>query len=283
MEALPWKDMVRTMPAHVHHPWGTVVSLALFFAACFALAGTAQEPGNPSQTATPPAYDVVSIKPHKPELNLSSGWRIAADGFSATQIKTQMLIVLAYGLNTPEQIVSLPSWASSDGLDIKARVDEETAASWRKLPDAEVQRRQLPMMQSLLSDRFQLKVHHETRQLPILKLVLAKSGPKIKDSPANSSSASAMSNGYIMGHATSMQTFAFNLSNQIGQQVVDETGLTGNYDFVLKWTPDDQQGTPDAGPTLFTALQEQLGLKLVPARGPVEVIVIDRIERPSAN
>jgi len=76
--------------------------------------------------------------------------------------------------------VNLPAWASSDGLDIKAKIDEETAARWRKLSDAEVDRRQLPMMQSLLADRFQLKVHREIRQLPILRLVVAKGGPKLK-------------------------------------------------------------------------------------------------------
>jgi uncharacterized protein (TIGR03435 family) len=194
-----------------------------------------------------------------------------------------MLIMLAYGLHTPEQIVNLPAWASSDGLDIKAKIDEETAARWRKLSDAEVDRRQLPMMQSLLADRFQLKVHREIRQLPILRLVVAKGGPKLKVALPDARSESEMSNGYISGQATSMQTFVFNLSHEMGRQVIDETGLTDNYDFELRWTPDDQQEAPDAGPTAFTALEEQLGLKLISAKGPVEVIVIDRIERPSEN
>jgi len=191
--------------------------------------------------------------------------------------------MLAYGLHTPEQIVNLPAWASSDGLDIKAKIDEETAARWRKLSDAEVDRRQLPMMQSLLADRFQLKVHREIRQLPILRLVVAKGGPKLKVALPDARSESEMSNGYISGQATSMQTFVFNLSHEMGRQVIDETGLTDNYDFELRWTPDDQQEAPDAGPTAFTALEEQLGLKLISAKGPVEVIVIDRIERPSEN
>lgn len=211
------------------------------------------------------------------------GWRTGAEGFSGFQIKTQMLIMLAYGLHTPEQIVNLPAWAANDAFDIKAKVDEETAADWRKLSDAEIDRRQLPMIQSLLTDRFQLKVHHEIRQLPILKLMVAKGGPKLKVSPADARSGSTMSKGYIDGDAASMQTFAFDLSNEIDQQVVDETGLSGTYDFELRWTPDDRQGEPDAGPSVFTALGEQLGLKLVSGKGAVEVIVIDRIERPSEN
>lgn len=194
-----------------------------------------------------------------------------------------MLIMLAYGLHTSEQIVGLPAWASSDGLDIKAKIDEDTAARWRKLSDADIDRRQLPMIQAVLSDRFRLRTHREIRQLPVLKLVVAKGGPKLKVSASDAGAESAMSKGYINGHATSMHTFAFNLSNEIDRQVVDETGLTENYDFELEWTPDDRQHMPDAGPTVFTALEEQLGLKLVSAKRPVEVIIIDHIERPSPN
>ncbi len=278
----PGKDTVRRMQEHLRHPWRSAISSALFVAVAIAIA--AQEQAKQPEASTSPAYDVVSIRPHLPgELGMGFGWRTGPEGFSAFQIKTQMLIVLAYGLHTPEQIVNLPSWASSDGLDIKAKVDEETAARWRNLPDAEVDRRQLPMIQSLLADRFQLRVHREIRQLPILRLVVAKGGPKLKVSPADAWPASGMSNRYISGEATSMHTFVFNLSHEMGRQVVDETGLTGSYDFELRWTPDDQQGTPDAGPTVFTALEEQLGLKLVSARGPVEVIIIDHIERPSEN
>lgn len=282
MDALPWEGHGQKMQEHLRHPWRSAISSALFVAVAIAIA--AQEQGQQPGASTAAAYDVVSIRPHNPgELGMGFGWRTGPEGFSAFQIKSQMLIVLAYGLHTPEQIVNLPSWASSDGLDIKARVDEETAAQWRKLPDAEVERRQLPMIQSLLAGRFQLRVHREIRQLPILKLVVAKGGPKLKVSPADAWPASGMSNGEISGHATSMHTFVFNLSHEMGRQVVDETGLTGSYDFELRWTPDDQQGTPDAGPSVFTALEEQLGLKLVSAKGPVEVIIIDHIERPSEN
>jgi uncharacterized protein (TIGR03435 family) len=280
----PGLETVRTMHEHLHHPWRRAISSALFVAAAIAVG--AQEQGKPPEALTITSYDVVSIRPHSPnQMGTSSGfgWRTGPEGFSGFQIRTQMLIMLAYGLHTPEQIVNLPAWASSDGLDIKAKIDEETAARWRKLSDAEVDRRQLPMMQSLLADRFQLKVHREIRQLPILRLVVAKGGPKLKVALPDARSESEMSNGYISGQATSMQTFVFNLSHEMGRQVIDETGLTDNYDFELRWTPDDQQEAPDAGPTAFTALEEQLGLKLISAKGPVEVIVIDRIERPSEN
>ena len=80
-----------------------------------------------------------------------------------------------------------------------------------------------------------------------------------------------------------VRSLVFALSDLLSRNVVDTTGLTGNYDIDLKWTPDDQQGTPDAGPTLFTALEEQLGLKLVPAKGPVDTFIVDHVERPTEN
>jgi uncharacterized protein (TIGR03435 family) len=217
---------------------------------------------------------------------------MAAEGFSARPIQSQRLIMLAYGLRTTDQIANLPDWASADSFDIKAKLDEATAAEWQKLPEAEIKRRQQPMLQSLLADRFELRVHHEIRQLSVFSLIVAKNGPKLKVSPAGTISYSGMSNGYITGQGISMHAFVFNLSNEIGHQVVDETGLTNNYELTLNWAPDEMEASSDlsrsapgadAGPSVFAAIQEQLGLKLVPSKGPVEVIVIDHIDRPTEN
>jgi uncharacterized protein (TIGR03435 family) len=128
--------------------------------------------------------------------------------------------------------------------------------------------------------------------LSVFNLVVAKGGPKLKASPPDESSYSGMSNGLITGQAISMHAFVFNLSNEIGHQVVDETGLTSIYDLTLTWSPDEMQASSDlresapgadVGPSIFAAVQEQLGLKLVQSKGSVDVIVIDRIERPSEN
>jgi uncharacterized protein (TIGR03435 family) len=200
-----------------------------------------------------------------------------------------MLIVLAYGLHTQDEIVNLPAWARTDGFDIKSKTDEETAAAFKKLPDAEVDRKLQPMLQSLLADRFQLKIHRELRQLPVYNLLVAKGGPKIKLSTKAGVGGSGMSNGYISGDGVPVSTLAFNLSNEIDRQVIDKTGLTGNYDFKLTWTPDEMKAAPDSsassdsGPSVFAAIQEQLGLKLEPAKGSVDVYVIDHIEKPSEN
>ena len=240
--------------------------------------------------ATASAYDVVSIKPHKPGPQEGFGWRMAADGFSAKPIQPQRLLMLAYSLRTADQILNLPDWASAESFDIVAKLDEAIVAEWQKLPEAEIKRRQQPMLQSLLADRFELKVHHEIRQLSVFNLVVAKGGPKLKVSFAPGNSYSGMSNGYITGQGISMHAFVFSLSNEMGRQVVDNTGLTSNYDLTLTWAPNEMQASSDpsttgadVGPSVFAAIQEQLGLKLVPSKGPVDVIVIDHIERLSPN
>ncbi|HUB52346.1 MAG TPA: TIGR03435 family protein [Terracidiphilus sp.] len=265
---------------------------------CFSLIRSAPAqsnaaPSNPANSAAfAPAFDVVSIKPHPPSPGPSEGygWGTAPKGFSATGIKTSMLIVFAYDLHTPDEILNSPAWARTDGFDVKAKSDEPTAAVLQKMSDAEADRMLKQMLRPVLADRFQLRIHHETRQLPVYNLVVAKSGPKMKASAAtDGSTGSSMSNGYISGQGVPVAALAFNLSNEVGRQVIDKTGLTGNYDFELKWTPDEMQAAPessdddDSGASVFAAIQEQLGLKLESAKGPVDVLVIDHIERPSEN
>jgi uncharacterized protein (TIGR03435 family) len=251
------------------------------------------ETASPSTVAKALAYEVATIKPHRAGIDESYGWRIAPEGFSAGPIKPQMLIVLAYDLHSPNQIVDLPAWASTESFDIKAKTDEETAAAL-KLSESKIKSTHRLMLQALLADRFQLKVHHETHPLPVYDLVIAKSGLKMKASPAGESSWSGMSSGYISGRADSVNTLAFNLSNEIDRQVLDKTGLTGNYDFKLTWTPtetrapaDSSSSTPatvvDSAPSIFSAIEEQLGLKLVSDKAPVDVLVVDHVERPSEN
>jgi uncharacterized protein (TIGR03435 family) len=140
------------------------------------------------------------------------------------------------------------------------------------------------MLQSLLADRFKLRLHYETREQPIYELVVAKGGLKLKPLPPDQRPGGGrFVRGEIALNGRSVATLAHFLTQFAGRSVVDKTSLAGNYDIDLKWTPDDQQGTPDAGPTLFTALQEQLGLKLISAKGPVQVLVVDHAERPSEN
>jgi uncharacterized protein (TIGR03435 family) len=158
---------------------------------------------------------------------------------------------------------------------------------------------------SLLTDRFKLKVHRITKELPVYELVVAKNDPKLqptKEAHDSRNRGMHIRDGRMTATALSMESLAANLSGQTSRVVIDKTGLTGHYDFTLNWTPDQRRSDPLAsgesspgprgnsvddgganGPSIFTALQEQLGLKLVPQKGPVEILVIDHIEKPSPN
>ncbi|MGH9598314.1 MAG: TIGR03435 family protein [Terracidiphilus sp.] len=259
----------------------------LYFAACCAVL-TSPLPGQTngvapqSPPAQPPTYEVVSVKPHK-AVDDGMWWRMTPDGFSTSGVTLDNLMMNAYGLITPDQISGLTGWADADKFDIQAKMDEETTAALQKLSPKERFHQQQLMMRAMLADRFELKVHHETKELPIYELVIARSGLKMKESPANEKGRGMFGPNKITAQATPIESLAFSLSNNVGRIVVDKTGLTGKYDFTLKWTPDDQQESADSGPSIFAALEEQLGLKLVPAKGPVDTIVVDRIEKPSPN
>lgn len=258
--------------------------LALLTAGSIALAMPAF--AQSATQAAPPntlAYDVVSVKPHQTTANGGMWWRTTSDGFSASGIGLENLITTAYDLVMPDQIAGLPGWAHSDTFDIEAKMDEDTAAAMKKLAKPEFRLAYLSMMRSLLADRFQLKVHHETRELPVYNLVIAKGGSKLKEAAAGEKGSTSMSSRQMTATAIEIHSLTFSLANDVGRFVIDKTGLTGKYDFTVKWTPDDEQATADSGPDIFTALEEQLGLKLVPAKGPVDTIVVDRIEMPSPS
>ena len=145
------------------------------------------------------------------------------------------------------------------------------------------------MLQPVLTDRFQLQFHRETRQLPIYSLIPAKNGVSFKKSPpADTTEAQfRMKSGQLTCQRCSISLLTQWLTLHAGRKVVDDTGLSDKdkYDFTLQWSPDSSAtaGESDSGPSLFTAVQEQLGLKLAPEKGPVETLVIDHVERPSEN
>jgi uncharacterized protein (TIGR03435 family) len=243
----------------------------------------------PAQTSTasgkPFVYDVVSVKPHKLDsgTGLTMWWRYTKDGLSAQGVTLVQLMIIAYGVLTPDQIEGLPSWSASTQFSIDAKMDDDTVARFQKLSQADRGSANREMLQGMLADRFQLKAHHENRERPVYELVIAKGGVKLKETAAGESGGYSMGNGKLSGKGIQISSLTFSLSNEVGRYVVDKTGLTGKYDMDLKWTPDDEQGSADAGPSIFTALEEQLGLKLVAAKGPVDTVVVDHIEKPSEN
>jgi uncharacterized protein (TIGR03435 family) len=196
------------------------------------------------------------------------------------------LLFVAYSIGLDPAITGMPSWGDAAHFDIDAKADDATTEVMKRLSEEEQSNQAQQMLRALLADRFQLRVHTETRQGPVYNLVVAKGGFKLRPISQSDQIGGNYSwgNGQIHVRKGPIANLVYCLSDGIaGRDVADKTGLTGNYDIDLRWTPDDKQGTPDAGPTLFTALEEQLGLRLEPAKGPVDVFVIDHVEKPSEN
>jgi uncharacterized protein (TIGR03435 family) len=187
-------------------------------------------------------------------------------------------VYLAYQV-MPVQVSGGPDWVGSAGFDIEAKPAGSS-------PDRKQFRQ---MIQTLLADRFQLKFHMETKQLPIYELVVVKRGAKLTEDKSESLEVGMRNlRGELQGDKATMPMLAGSLTRVLQRQVVDQTGLKGAYSFRLRFLPDqvrrDDREAPDSdGASIFTALQEQLGLSLKASRGPVEVLVIDSAEKPSAN
>jgi uncharacterized protein (TIGR03435 family) len=200
------------------------------------------------------------------------------DRFSAINITLLALMQWAYSM--PErQILDGPPWLGSTRFDIQAKADPDELKRLTSEQDRDLKRR---MVQALLADRFRLTLHQETRTLPAYNLVVAKGGSKLQPSQSNGKSIGT-GRTYFNGQGLPMTLIADELSKIAGRIVVDKTNLTDRYDLKLQWAPDDAPATDNSAPSLFTAIQEQLGLKLEPAKEPVPVLVIDHIEPPTPN
>ena len=260
----------------------------LLLAAGLALAASAYGQATPAAANTiapkPPAFEVVSVKLSKPNCD---GMMVSSPPGRFTARCTTLLGLLfnAYPTVKPNvSIPGLPGWASSVHFDVDAKADDETAAAMQNLSREAQWKQTQTMLQAALADRFKLRARNEAREGSIYELVVAKGGFKLKEAPASEHSRGySWSRDHIEVRTGPLGSLVFVLSDILSRNVVDKTGLTGSYDIDLKWTPDEQQGTPDAGPTLFTAIEEQLGLKLVSAKGPVDTFVVDHVEKPTEN
>jgi uncharacterized protein (TIGR03435 family) len=248
----------------------------------------------PTTTATPPAltFDVVSIRQNttvggRNHINNSTN-----DGhFTFTTGNATLKSILHFAFGLPEnQIVDAPAWVDSANFDIVAKAGPDADAQLNALSGDQNQLAKQHLVQALLADRFALKTHSETRQLPVYNLVVAnpKAGPKLVATEAHGTTIdNNKRNIHIVGGDDSVELLAEYLSKTLGRNVVDKTAITGHYDITLKWTPEDAavsaNPAPDAPPDIFTAIQEQLGLKLESTKAPVPVLVIDHIEMPSEN
>jgi uncharacterized protein (TIGR03435 family) len=248
--------------------------------------GQKTEPPSGNPAISPFAYEVISIRPHKDNGNYSHWGIPTTDGYKAYNYFVYDLIFRAYELKCQDQLIGLPQWGYDKSFDIEAKLGEAQAAVFQRLSERERLTQTAPLLRAMLEERFGLRVHHETRVLPVYELVVARSGFKLKqaDGPENLYNMTTRNGGIRTPRSPIGARFIVGLSGAIGRIVIDKTGLTGWYDIDLKWTPDGSQTSdPNAPPDLFTALEEQLGLKLVATKAPVDVIVVDHVERPTEN
>lgn len=221
-------------------------------------------------------FEVASIKPNTSE-NGRSSTRPGPTELYLENASLRKCIALAYNVSEDrDNAISAPDWSNFERYDIAAKFPLGTPLEQVRV-----------MLQNLLADRFRLKLHRESKELPIYALVATKNGPKLAVSAPGNKGSIGMGQGHLAGKAVPIAALADRLSGpafQLGRPVVDRTGIGGLYDFTLDWAPETAQGGNDPAPSLFTALQEQLGLRLEAQKGSVEVIVIDSMERkPSAN
>ncbi|HEY4840209.1 MAG TPA: M56 and DUF3738 domain-containing protein [Candidatus Acidoferrales bacterium] len=256
-------------------------------------------------------YEVATIKPNQSgsgNINI----RTPEDGLVISNFPLSRLLQLAFGI--PEyQFSGAPNWTNSESYDIDAKMDNATADALKKLSADDRRLARQHMLEALLMTRFKLVFHRDSKELPVYWLTIAKNGPKIHEAkpgdtyangipvPAGRGGAGIMMmNGgpgtqTVTAQAVPIGNLLRTLATAVGRPVLDKTSLTGLYDFTLTYAPDPSQlqglsgGAPGAqpadpeSPSVFTAVQEQLGLKLDSGKGPVEIIVIDHIERPSGN
>ena len=260
------------------------------------------------------SFEAATIKPSDPASNRTLISRQRGGRFSTTNVPARMLITFAYQLQG-FQLIGGPDWLSSARWDIVAKMEGDPPPV---IPGTGPDQMVLAL-RTFLAERFKLVTHRETRELDIYALVTArpggKPGPALKPAGDDCSPEKLaarrgapppaqggpqppvcgvqMSAGRIRFGGWPLALFASSISNQVGRQVVERTGLTGNWDFELTFAPDAGRGLPPGGadappasahgPSLFTAVEEQLGLKLQPTKGPVEVMVIDSVERPTPD
>jgi uncharacterized protein (TIGR03435 family) len=241
--------------------------------------------------APAPAFEVAAI--HQNVTDQSGRSHIFSSPFDGhfRAINVSLSALVRWAFEMPEtRILGGPGWINSTKFDIQAEAGGSVDAEMHGLSSDAGRLMKERMLQALLVDRFKLATHTESRELPIYALVVAKGGAKFGAIQSNGTTINSGRGHIEVQGSNSVALLAEELAKVVGRVVVDKTGIDGRYDLILKWTPDDvaapgSNGTEgsSSGPSIFTAIQEQLGLKLESQKGPVQVLVIDHIEMPSAN
>jgi uncharacterized protein (TIGR03435 family) len=321
------KKSVDTFASRCRLLFSTAVLMAVALAIVFGIpsrtsASTFAPAQNYPSAAPVYEFDVATIKP-----NLSNNpggvlGFLTEDSFRARNMNLRSIIRWAYGMwgGQPDRVLGGPNWLDTDRYEIVAKVDPSVADALKRLPPDQRTLMQERMVQKFLADRFKLAIHLAPKESSVYALVIAKNGPKLHDAVPGDSYEHAFEGGPakagdiigVMGSDSSGQTMTLScfgvsmpalarrLTVQAGQLVEDRTGLTGSYDFTLKYwlvlhmvgaapeaAADAQSAVsasdPAGGPSLFSAIQQQLGLKLDSTKGHIDLVVIDHVEKPSGN
>jgi uncharacterized protein (TIGR03435 family) len=208
--------------------------------------------------------------------------QVNKDGVHIFCLPLRSLIQIAWGISEGSRVIGGPAWIGNTAYNIDAKVGGDDVDRFARQSGAQRNR----MLQALLRDHFNLTAHLDIRELPVYEMVVAKGGPKLKQATADEASKKMMwlrDRDEIDSVSMSLGSLPSLLSRELDRPVIDKTGLTGNYDFTLKFTPAVGAASDSEAPSIFTALQEQLGLKLEPAKDVLNVLVIDSVEKPAEN
>lgn len=229
------------------------------------------------------SFEAAAVKPSH-SASGDGGIRFDPGLLTATNVPLRFIITFAYRIRD-FQLSGAPGWIDSERYDISAKAEGTVTPEQMRL-----------MLQSLLEDRFQLKVRRKTEQKPALLLMQAKGAIRLRESGADCEALAKQdstrgrtcgswfgSDHEFVGTKISMTQFAEWLSGQEERPVIDNTGNAGSFDVHLSWATDDQSDSPNAAPTIFTAVQEQMGLKIESGKGPVEILAVEHVEKPSEN
>lgn len=250
------------------------------------LAATAFAQGTTNTSPSLPVYDAATIRLNNSGTGDSDVW-VELTTFRTKNVALKELLQMAFNVRR-SQISGIPDWAEKARFDINAKITDPDIPALKKLTSDQ----QRLILQRFFAEKFALKWHRESRSLPVYELVVVKGGPKFDEGPhcTADSDSTSQSNTDLTAKCVRMRTFSDLLSNQMDRPVVDKTGLAAHYDFHLRWSRDEAKAEAasngsdaDTPPSLFTALEEQLGLKLVAGKDPVDTLVVDSIDKPAEN
>jgi uncharacterized protein (TIGR03435 family) len=250
------------------------------------------------------SFDVVSIKLNNSGPEASWGYRETNDGIYGKNVSMGILLQYAFGVFEPYRLVGAPKWAITETYDFKAKLGESAANALQQMNPDQRTAAWRQLLHAVLVERCHLQSHTETKEMPIYLLLVLDSGPKFHESTATDVGPNGVRGGgstregvrTVTAKRVPITQLAGRLSRELGEErlVMDQTGLTGRYDFSLSYavgpptTPASDEGSlpiaaDPAGPSIFAALEQQLGLKLKPSKGPVQIIVVDHLEHPTSN